>query len=636
MAMVTEARSAMPTALPTNGHYKAPASKWKSFLPPTTIRRKTSTVPAASPFESYFDFLRSLFPSYKKSKMPSRTSNTAFNTPASGPLPTAANAAIEDVMRGESTYEIPHTDILSWLFKSNYDHGQKILIDGLNPERFVTANAIKSMVRSLIGGLRGIGVKPGDSVCIHSFNDILYPIAALAVVGIGARFVGTNPGHTVFEMEHHLKISHSKFMIIQPSLIKHVAQAAEKVGIPHGNIVAFDVHGEDAGGYHSFMRLLQAKEEDWISFQDEKTAKETIIGLFASSGTTGLPKVIAVSHYAWVAGTVLLPEVLERPYKVRRLMFLPAFHAFACPLTILMPIKMGQETYVLPRFDLATFCEAVGKYQINETAVAPPCLQAFMKAGEEKQKQLRSLKRIWCGGAPMNVKLQTESRACFADDAEIVNIWGMTEFGITVAMRYDEIDRTGAASKLLPNTEARIINDDGLNVTLKGGQGEVQIRTPQVSLGYFGNTKATDETFISGGWVRTGDVAYFKDGKLYILDRKKEIIKVRGWQVAPAELEAVLVSHPGIKDAAVLGIKVGTGDGEHEVPRAYVVRMPGAEIREEDVKKFILEKLAKYKALDGGVFFVEAIPKSNTGKILKKIIRAEWIGKEEAQRKLLV
>ncbi|EWC46274.1 hypothetical protein DRE_04445 [Drechslerella stenobrocha 248] len=531
----------------------------------------------------------------------------------------------EDAMHGENIYEIPHTDLLSWVFGGQHDRTKKIFVDAINPGRYLTTDTVKATVRSLIGGLKSIGVKPGDAVCIHSFNDILYPVLFLAIVGAGGVFVGTNPGHTVFELEHHLRISHTKFIITQSSLMKNIGQAAEQVDIPEENILLLDLETKDTSSPRSVRELLCSCEEDWVSFQDEKAAKETMIALFASSGTTGMPKMIGLSHYAWVAGGILLREVLERPYEVNRLMCLPSFHAFASPLTVIIPVRMGQTTYILPRFELGTFCDAAEKYAINETAVAPPCLQAFLKAGSERQAQLRTIKRIWCGGAPLNVKLQLEACQVLSADAEVVNIWGMTEIGITVGMKFDEADRTGAVSKLLANTEARIVDEHGVNVTLSGGYGEVQIRSPQVSMGYFENEKATRECFLADGWVRTGDVAYFRGRKLYILDRKKEMIKVRGWQVAPAELEAVLVSHPAIKDAAVVGVKIGAGDEEHEVPRAYVVCMEGFEISKADVKAFLLSKLSKYKALDGGVIFVKAIPKSAAGKILKKIIRAQWI-----------
>ncbi|KAF3927120.1 S-dihydroxybenzoyltransferase [Arthrobotrys entomopaga] len=539
----------------------------------------------------------------------------------------------EPTMRGENTYAIPHIDLLTWLFSNDqYDHDKPIFVDANHPERSMSTNEAKKMVKRMIAGLKSIGVKPGDAVCIHSFNDIFYPIIFLAIIGVGGIFVGTNPGYTVFELNHHLRISHSKFVIAQPGLMGNLKVAAELVGIDASNIIAFDTPGQtihEGDGLRSFKELLGCGEHEWIEFDDENTAKTTLMGLFASSGTTGMPKVIAISHFAWVAGSVLLRDNLERPYEVKRLMCLPSFHGFAAPLTIGVPLRMGQTTFILPRFELNPFCDAVENHGINETAVAPPCLQAFLKLPPETKKKLESIKRVWCGGAPMNIKLQTESRNCFAPDAEIVNIWGMTEIGISVGLRYDEIDRTGSASKLLPNTEARIINDSGTNVTHTGEEGEIQVRTPQSSLGYFGNAEATAETFLENGWVRTGDVAYFRDGLLYILDRKKEMIKVRGWQVAPAELEAVLVLHPGIKDAAVIGIKVGGDDDEHEVPRAYVVRMEGGNITEDEVKKFVSSKLSKYKALDGGVFFVGQIPKLPSGKILKKIIRAEWLTKEE-------
>ncbi|EPS43092.1 hypothetical protein H072_2901 [Dactylellina haptotyla CBS 200.50] len=647
--------STSPTASPPSRIplYKKFLYKWNALLNPKSTCKGSFNIahgkpseptPPTSPHSGSSDLLTSQKPAEQYIYFP--VTNPPPTLPNLTMLPHAEDTN-EAVMRGENTYDIPHVDLLTWLFgNEEYDHDKivrdsflaptfdrkLIFVDAVHPERFMSTNETKALVKRMIGGLKSIGVQPGDAVCIHSFNDIMYPVIFLAIIGVGARFVGTNPGYTVFELDHHLRISHAKYVIAQPSLMANMKQAAEQAGIHRDNIIALDTEGQTLSledGFRSYKELLEHEEEDWISFNDEKTAKETIMGLFASSGTTGMPKVISISHYAWVSGSVLLRDVLERPYEVKRLMCLPSFHGFAAPLTIGVPLRMGQTTFILRRFELDSFCNAAADHQINETAVAPPCLQAFLKSPPEMQNKLKTIKRVWCGGAPMNVKLQTEARDCFDSDAEIVNIWGMTEIGITVAMKYGETDRTGAASKLLANTEARIIDELGINVTHTGEQGEIQIRTPQSSLGYLGDEKATNETFIAGGWVRTGDVAYFRDGKLYILDRKKEMIKVRGWQVAPAELEAVLVSHPGIKDAAVIGINTKSDDEEYEVPRAYVVRMEGGNITEDEVKGHILSKLSKYKALEGGVYFVEAIPKSAAGKILKKIIRAEWLTEEE-------
>ncbi|KAK6511347.1 hypothetical protein TWF481_000267 [Arthrobotrys musiformis] len=615
---------AIVSYIPINKGKDKSTSFWKSSTKPSVFPKRLSTQSGSSASSDrgpvHIEYSKPL-----KIEKPTVTS-------IGNMLPHSEDTG-EPVVRGEGKHEIPFVDLLTWLFgNSEYDHNKTVFVDALHPERSLTAFDVEAQVKSLIGGLRSIGVKPGDAVCIHSFNDIMYPILFLAIIGCGAAFVGTNPGYTAFELEHHFKISGTKFIFVQPSLFKNVNEAAQRTSIPSTRIFAFDTEGQilkEEDGLRSFKELLEHEKEDWIKFDDEKSAKTTLMGLFASSGTTGLPKVIAISHYAWVAGSVVLREPLLRPYEVKRLMCLPSFHGFAAPLTIGVPLRLGQTTYILPRFDLGAFVNAAAKFEINETAVAPPVLQGFLKSPPETQNKLKTIKRVWCGGAPLNVKLQTEARSCFDKDAEIVNIWGMTEIGITVGMKYDDIDRTGAASKLLANTEARIVDDSGVNITHTGEQGEVQIRTPQCCSGYWGNPKATSELILPDGWVRTGDVAYFKDGKLYIMDRKKEMIKVRGWQVAPAELEAILITHPCIKDAAVIGIKVGAEDDEHEVPRAYVVPVEAGGITETEVKEFVLSKLSKYKALDGGVYFVEAIPKSPAGKILKKIIRAEWLSKGE-------
>ncbi|KAK6334752.1 hypothetical protein TWF718_010200 [Orbilia javanica] len=617
-------------------------NKWKALFPFKAINKTTDRPSNQKPHNSHRYIPKRLSTQSGSSRSSDeRPIHIEYSTPFTIEKSTVApiNNMIphsedtgEPVMRGEKTYKIPTVDILTWLFgNKGYDHNKIVYVDALHPERSMTTREVEAQVKSLIGGLRSIGVKPGDAVCIHSFNDIMYPVLFLAIIGCGAAFVGTNPGYTAFELEHHFKISGTKFVFVQPSLLKNASEAAKRTSIPTERIIAFDTEGQQfraEDGLRSFKELLEYEKEDWIKFDDERSAKATLMGLFASSGTTGLPKVIAISHYAWVAGSVLLRDPLERPYEVKRLMCLPSFHAFAAPLTIGVPLRLGQTTYILPRFEFDAFVNASAQYEINETAVAPPVLQAFLKSPPETQRKLKTIKRLWCGGAPLNVKLQSEARRCFAADSEIVNIWGMTEIGITVGMKYNEIDRTGAASKLLSNTEARIINEFGINVTNTGEEGEIQIRTPQCCSGYLGNPEATRELILEGGWVRTGDVASFKDGKLYIVDRKKELIKVRGWQVAPAELEALLITHPRIKDAAVIGVKFGGEDDEHEVPRAYVVPTEVGNITEAEVKDFVLSKLSKYKALDGGVCFVEAIPKSPTGKILKKIIRAEWLSKE--------
>ena len=170
----------------------------------------------------------------------------------------------------------------------------------------------------------------------------------------------------------------------------------------------------------------------------------------------------------------------------------------------------------------------------------------------------------------------------------------------------------------------RLIDDNGRDITAYDVQGELCVRGPTVIPGYFENDEANRLSFDQDGWFKTGDVIYC-DGKtklFYIVDRKKELIKVRGFQVAPPEIEGVLLSHPEIVDTAVVGVKFGRDDSEF--PRAYVVRRPGPsgeKLTEEEVKEYVLSKLAKFKSLEGGVKFVDAIPKNASGKILKRVLR---------------
>ncbi|KAK0973524.1 hypothetical protein LTR54_017331 [Friedmanniomyces endolithicus] len=248
-----------------------------------------------------------------------------------------------------------------------------------------------------------------------------------------------------------------------------------------------------------------------------------------------------------------------------------------------------------------------------------------------RTQSLKSIRQATCGAAPLDKEQQARFKDLLAEDAQVTQVWGMTETTcITTMFRWPEDDVSGSVGMLVPHMEAKLVDDDGNNISAYDTRGEICIRGPCVIPGYFENGVANSASFLPGGWFKTGDVA-FCDGrtlKWYIVDRKKELIKVRGFQVAPIELESVLLSHPGIDDAAVIGVHILREDGE--LPRAYIVRRPGIgdTLTAEDIRVYMSQKLANYKRLNGGVRFVESIPKNATGKILKRVL------KEEAQAEI--
>ncbi|KAL2861201.1 acyl--CoA ligase [Aspergillus lucknowensis] len=541
-----------------------------------------------------------------------------------------------------SRFPVPATDILSYVFSSpNYNPDKPVYIDVANPSRSISFNQAHTIVRQLIAGLRAWGVREGDCVAIHSFNDIYYSMLVLAIVGCGGVYTGTNPAYTSHEVAHHFRASETRFVLSEPEILQPILTAAKEVGIPEAHIRIFDTQGQPLPpGRVSWNELFNSGEEDWIAFDDLERAKTTPAARLFSSGTTGLPKAVTNTHHNMVAQQELAFEVHPRPYEVTRIIPIPLFHAAAAPSTHFGLLKAGHTAYMMRRFDLALFLAAAEKYQVTDVTFVPPIAIAVLMSPLTRTRPfLKSVKAAVCGAAPLDKDVQARVRGLLGDGAPFTQVWGMTELSCVATMiPFPEHDDSGSVGRLISNVEAKLVNDAGENISTYGVRGELCVRGPTVTPGYFKNAQANAEAFDDEGWFHTGDIAYC-DGetrKWYIVDRKKELIKVRGFQVAPPELEGVLLSHPGIADAAVIGVKDTVRHPGTELPRAYVVRRPGDgdNLTEEEVRGFLEARLAKYKALTGGVRFVEAIPKNASGKILKRMLREKAQREIQAQAKL--
>ncbi|KAI9925888.1 hypothetical protein MW887_005694 [Aspergillus wentii] len=450
----------------------------------------------------------------------------------------------------------------------------------------------------------------------------------LAIIGAGGIFTGTNPAYTPMELAHHFKVSDSVFLISEPEILDALLTAAKEVNIPEKNIFIFNHQGQTVpSGFRSWNHLLTFGEEDWVRFDDIDTVQKTTAMRLFSSGTTGLPKGVALTHYNFIAQQEIVNELHPRPYQVSQIIAIPVFHAAAAPTAHIATLRSGQSLYLMRRFDMETFLRTIEKYEITDLTVVPPIAIAIIMSPFTKTGPfLKKVKAAACGAAPLDKSVQEKFRALMADGAPMTQVWGMTETCcVATKFQYPEQDDTGSVGRLIASVEAKLIDDNGNNISAYGVRGEFCVRGPTVTPGYFKNDKANAESFDADGWFKTGDIAYCDRDTLkwYIVDRKKELIKVRGFQVAPPEIEAVLLGHPHIVDAAVIGVTIPGVDSEY--PRAYVVRRVGEGDRlvGEDVQKYVLERLAKFKALTGGVKFVDAIPKNPSGKILKRTLRED-------------
>ena len=421
---------------------------------------------------------------------------------------------------------------------------------------------------------------------------------------------------------------------------KGFQSAAKNCNIPLERILALDTTPlsspaqSKVKGLSSWRTLLTHGEKDWIRFDDEQISREMSALFFFSSGTTGLPKLTKLTHYNLVAQHMIVFEHFPRPYVLKRLVALPMFHAATAPSVHISPLRGGHPQVIMRRFDPVLYLEYADRHQVTDFTMVPPLATVIINHPmplAEKRQLLKNVKHIFIGAAPLDAVTQSRFKTLLPESTPFTQVFGMTETSCFASIfPYPEQDTTGSVGRFIPNLDVKLIDDEGRDITAYDTIGELAIRGPTITPGYVGVPRERD--FDAEGYFRTGDVMYMdKKTKLwYIVDRKKELIKVRGFQVAPAELEGVLLDHPSIRDAAVIAVKGADGS---ELPRAYVVKRQGVSLKEEEITAWIAGKLSKYKHLEGGVRFVESIPVTPSGKILKRILR-EMAEKENQKAKL--
>ncbi|OAL36965.1 hypothetical protein AYO20_03734 [Fonsecaea nubica] len=547
----------------------------------------------------------------------------------------------------EEHYPIPGTDLLTWMFDDHVAYDE----DKPTPSRSISCRQARQMVRELAAGLRGIGLKKGDCVCVMAFNDIYYSMIFLGIIAAGGIFSGVNPSYTVFELAHAIRTADITHLIVEPEFVPKALLAARECSLPASNVFAFDTLKQTIPqhlGVKSWRALLRNGQMDWERFDDETRSKETIVARLFSSGTTGMPKALDISVWNLVAQHIVVMEVRPRPYEVRRLISNPLFHVSQVPRVHTSAIKAGIPTHVMRRFELEAWLSNISRYNITEVNIVPMMVISLLTSGhlDSGKYSLQSLRNAWSGSAPLDKSLQFRFKKYLRSDTPFNQAWGMSETTcLAMWFYYPEQDSTGSVGRLLPNCDAKVVDDDGNDVTdVKGhdgqnARGELCIRGPIIVKGYYKNEEANRRDWDRDGYFHTGDIAYCdsETKKWYIVDRKKdankadcpflrqELIKVRGFQVAPAELEAALLLHPNIVDCAVIGVQAAID--ESELPRAYIVVRPGTTVTEAEIREFTKDKLARYKQFDGGIRFIDKVPRNANGKIQKAELR-ELVKKE--------
>jgi acyl-CoA synthetase (AMP-forming)/AMP-acid ligase II len=507
--------------------------------------------------------------------------------------------------------EIPDVSLHQLLFGDIADRADRVaLIDGMSGAS-LTYGQLAGAIDRMAAALAARGIGKGDVVGILSPNTPYYAVVFHGILRAGATATTINALYTADEVAHQLHDAGAKMLFTVSVLLPNAAPGAAKAGIT--DVVVLD----QAEGYPSLSELLA---NDHPVPEVEINPAEDLAVLPYSSGTTALPKGVMLTHRNLVANLVQCQPILsDVGPNTRILAVLPFFHIYGMQVLMNNGLYIGGVVVTLPKFDLPEFLRVIAEHKTDRVYIAPPVAVALAKHPIVDQYDLSAMKTLFSGAAPLDVELADAVRKRLG--CRVSQGYGMTEMSPVSHAIPDSRDdiSVGTVGVIIPNLECRLVDPATGEDVGVGERGELWCKGPNIMKGYLNNPEATAATIDDDGWLHTGDVAVIDDdGIVSIVDRVKELIKYKGYQVPPAELEAVLLTHDEIADAAVIGVR--DADGE-EVPKAFVVRQAGSAIDEDAVMAFVAANVAPHKKVRV-VEFIEAIPKSASGKILRKDLRA--------------
>ncbi|HEX6384559.1 MAG TPA: 4-coumarate--CoA ligase family protein [Anaerolineae bacterium] len=504
--------------------------------------------------------------------------------------------------------EIPEVPLTHFLLERIQPYSDKpALIDGPSG-RTLSYAQLAGAIRLVASSLSKRGFGKGDVFAIYSPNVPEYAVAFHAVSLIGGTNTTVNPLYTVDELTFQLNDSGARYLLTIPLFLENAKAAASKSGVEE-----IFVFGE-AEGATPFASLLQS---DGQVPQVDINPTEDVVVLPYSSGTTGFPKGVMLTHYNIVANMVQCQNISDfnMVSEADTVMgVLPFFHIYGMVVILNMSLAQGATVVTIPRFDLEQFLELIQKHKVTRINLVPPILLALAKHPLVDKYDLSSLQDVTSGAAPLGEDLaQTvEKRLGF----KVLQGYGLTETSPVTHVRPHRpgVNRASIGPPI-PNTEVMVVDIETGEPLGPDQNGEIWIRGPQVMKGYLNNPDATAATIDEDGWLHTGDIGYAdEDGNFYIVDRLKELIKYKGYQVAPAELESLLLSHPAVADAAVIP---SPDEEAGEVPKAYIVRK--AELTADEIMVWVAERVSPQKKIRR-VEFVDQVPKSLSGKILRRVL----------------
>lgn len=502
---------------------------------------------------------------------------------------------------------IPDVTVTEYVLRRCQELGDKHALIDATSGRTYSYRQLPQLINQLAAGFASHGLEKGDVFAIYSPNLPEYALAFHSVATLGLATTMVPPLFTDEEITKQLQDSGASYLLTIPQLME---KARSVTGAT--NVKKIFVIGEAENAISISSLLSHSFELPDVSIDP----RNDIAALPYSSGTTGFPKGVMLTHRNLVSMLRQMEANEAFTENDTMICVVPMYHLYGLHIVVNFGLSQGATIVTVPRYDLDQFLKALEQYKVTVAPLVPPLVLALSRAPQVENHDLSSLRLIHCGAATLADEV---ARACSKRlNCDIRYGYGMTEVSPLshASLANPERHKPGSVGFCLPNTECKII-DYTNGVELDANQeGEICVRGPQVMKGYLNNTKATMEMIDDEGWLRTGDIGYSDaDGCLFVVDRLKELIKCNGRQVAPAELESVLMGHPAVADAAVVG---SPDESAGEVPKAFIVAR--TKTTAEEIMQFVAGKVAPYKRLRS-VEFIEEIPKTPAGKILRRVLK---------------
>nr|WAU48309.1 4-coumarate: coenzyme A ligase [Gloriosa superba] len=509
----------------------------------------------------------------------------------------------------------PFQDFVSFLF-SHEHQGSTALIDSASG-LLISYRELRGMVESISSGLHHhTSLSINQTVLILLPNTIFFPAIFLGALSTGAVVTTMNPLSSPEEIKKQARNCNAVMAFTSPDGTRKLdGLGIQVVEVP-------EILNSDSEEFSGFYKLLSS---------DPQRAPRPVIrqtdtaAILYSSGTSGVSKGVMLTHANLIAVAELFVRFEASQYRNCSwenvyLAAIPMFHVYGLALFTLGLFSLGSTVVVMRRFNLEETLRAIDRYKVTHFPIVPPIMGALLRAKGDTGCELRSLRQVSCGAAPLTTKMMQGFLNAFPH-VDFIQGYGMTESTAVGSRGFntEKCKKYTSVGLLAPNTQAKVVDWITGSCLPPGSSGELWLRGPGTMKGYLNDENATLAAVDKDGWLRTGDITYFdRDGYLYILDRLKDTIKYKGYQIAPADLEGVLISHPEIIDVAVTWAE---DEDAGEIPVAFVVRMHGSSLSSSEVIQYVAKQVAPYKKVRR-VEFVDSIPKSAAGKTLRRLLRS--------------